>query len=37
VDDVVPGFETMELDFPGGDEEKTLADVKRGFATVPPP
>lgn len=32
VDDVVPGFETMELDFPGGDEEKTLADVKRGFA-----
>ena len=32
VDDIVTGFETMELDIPGGDEEKTLADVKRGFA-----
>ena len=32
VDDVVAGYETMDLDIPGGDEEKTLADVKRGFA-----
>jgi len=32
VDAVVTGYETMELDFPGGDEEKILADVKRGFA-----
>ena len=32
VDDIVTGFETMELDIPGGDDEKTLGDVKRGFA-----
>ena len=32
VDDIVKEFETMELDHPGGDDEKTLLDVKRGFA-----
>ena len=32
VDDIVPTYETMDLDYPGGDEEKTLGDVKRGFA-----
>ena len=32
VDDIVPTYETMDLDHPGGDEEKTLGDVKRGFA-----
>lgn len=31
VDEIVPGFETMDLEIPGGDEEKTLGDVKRGF------
>ena len=31
VDDIVPTYETMDLDFPGGDDEKTLGDVKRGF------
>ena len=32
VDDIVKEFETMELDHPGGDDEKTPLDVKRGFA-----
>ena len=32
VDDIVTGFETMELDHPGGEDEKTLLDVKRSFA-----
>jgi len=32
VDEIVTGFETMELEIPGGDDEKTLGDVKRGFA-----
>lgn len=32
VDSIVTGYETMELDFPGGEEEKTLGDVQRSFA-----
>ncbi|KAK1610209.1 hypothetical protein QYE76_033882 [Lolium multiflorum] len=32
VDEVVPGFETVELDIPRGDDERTLADVKHNFA-----
>jgi len=32
VDDIVAGYETMNLDIPGGDDENTLGDVKRGFA-----
>ena len=35
VDEVVPTFETVELDFPGGDDEKTLGDVKHGFTLWP--
>ena len=35
VDEVVPGFETVELDIPIGDEERILADVKHGFALWP--
>ncbi|KAK1645151.1 hypothetical protein QYE76_062956 [Lolium multiflorum] len=35
VDEVVPAFETVELDIPRGDDEKTLADVKHGFALWP--
>ena len=31
VDEVVSGYETLELDFPRGDDEKTMADVKHGF------
>ena len=31
VDEIVPGFEIMDLGIHGGDEEKTLGDVKRGF------
>ena len=31
VDEIMPGFETLELDIPGGDEEKTLGEVKLGF------
>jgi hypothetical protein len=30
VDEIFPGFETVELDIPSGDDEKTLADVKLG-------
>ena len=32
VDEIVPGFEMLNLEIPGGDEEKTLGEVKRGFA-----
>ena len=32
VDEVMTGFHTMELEIPGGEEEKTLGDVERGFA-----
>ena len=32
VDDIVPTYETMDLDYPGGDEEKTLGDVMRDFS-----
>jgi hypothetical protein len=35
VDEIMPGFDTLDLEFPGGDEEKTLADVKHGFALWP--
>src|SRR3954465_6021376 len=35
VDEVVSGFETLELDFPTGDDEKTMADVKHGFTLWP--
>jgi hypothetical protein len=35
VDEVVPGFETVELDIPRGEDERTLADVKHGFALWP--
>ena len=28
---VMPGFQTLELDIPGGDDEKTLGEVKRGI------
>ena len=31
VDEIVPGFETLELEIPGGEEERTLGEVKRGF------
>ena len=32
VDEVMTGFHTMELEIPGGEEEKTQGDVERGFA-----
>jgi hypothetical protein len=35
VDEIMPGFESLELELPGGDEEKTLADVKHAFALWP--
>ncbi|XP_071676621.1 uncharacterized protein [Lolium perenne] len=35
VDEVVPAFESVELDIPRGDDERTLADVKHGFALWP--
>src|SRR4051812_12385965 len=35
VDEVISGFETLELDFPTGDDEKTMADVKHGFTLWP--
>ena len=31
VDQIMLGFETLELDIPGGDEEKTLGEVRRGI------
>ncbi|KAK1677839.1 hypothetical protein QYE76_038687 [Lolium multiflorum] len=35
VDEVVSGFEKVELDIPRGEDERTLADVKHGFALWP--
>src|SRR3954465_4894643 len=35
VDEVVSGFETLELDFPRGDDEKTMADINHGFTLWP--
>jgi len=35
VDEVVPGLEAVELDIPRGEDERTLADVKHGFALWP--
>ena len=32
VDEVVPEFETLSLDIPGGDDEATFRDVKGGFS-----
>ena len=32
VDEIMPGFETLSLEIPGGDGEATLGEVKRGFA-----
>ena len=31
VDEIMVGFETLELDYRGGDDEKTLGEVKHGF------
>ena len=31
VDAIIPGFEALELDYPGGDDETTLGQVKHGF------
>ena len=35
VDEVVSGFEKVELDIPRGEDERTLGDVKHGFALWP--
>ena len=32
VDEILPGFETLELDYLGGEDKKTLGEVKHGFA-----
>ena len=32
VDEVVPEFQTLDLEIPGGEDEATLQDVKGGFA-----
>ena len=31
VDQLVPGYESLELDIPGGDDERTLGDVRGGI------
>jgi hypothetical protein len=35
VDQVHPGFESLELKIPGGDDERTLGDVQRGLILWP--